>query len=226
MLSGIKRDELKRKAIALRRRGDSYPMIEKKLGIGRSTLSGWFRNIKLSQRAERIILRRKQQHIKEARSLAAQAHWNNREAKKKVVEENILQDFSLLSLTVVHKEALLAMLYLGEGFKRRSTVGLGNSNPRLLSLFVRLLREIYEVSNIRLSCYVHLRADQDSAKEKRFWSKVLKIPMPQFRKSQTDKRTIGKKTWKGYHGVCIVYCHDAYIEKRLTAWQELLLEKI
>lgn len=226
MLSGIKRDELKEKAIALRQQGDSFPMIEAKLGVRRSTLSGWLCNLKLSPRAEKIILTRKKDTIRAARVLAAQAHRGAREARKKVVEEKVRLEFSSLPFTSIVKEALLTMLYLGEGFKRRAEIGLGNSNPLILFAFVKLVREIYHVPISRLRCAVFLRADQDSDTEKMFWSKTLGIPLNQFHKTQFDKRTIGKETWGGYHGVCSVRCYDASIAKRLTAWQEILLEKI
>lgn len=226
MLSGIERDKLKVRAVRLRRQGVSFPTIEKKLEVHRSTLSGWFSALKLSDSAQKIILNRKKDNLKVARVLAAKSKNLAREVKKKKVKAEVAHDFFSLPKDKTVKEALLAMLYLGEGFKRTSTIGLGNSNPRILYVFVKLLREIYQVPNSRLSCYLHLRADQNSEKEKKFWSKSLKIPLSCFRKSQIDKRTTGKKTWKNYHGVCAVYCHDAELEKHLTAWQEVLLEKL
>ncbi|MDO8626564.1 MAG: hypothetical protein Q7K39_03895 [Candidatus Magasanikbacteria bacterium] len=162
-----------------------------------------------------------------AQNLAAKLKNLSRESKKRDDREAAMQDIEKLDFSIVLKELLLTMLYLGEGFKKiRSAVALGNSDPRILGAFVKLLRDIYKVADFRLRCYLYLRADQNPEKEKRFWSKVLKISATQFRKSQVDKRTLGKKTWKGYHGVCAVYCYDARIEKRLTVLQEVLLEKL
>jgi transposase len=44
--------ELKPKACKVRRQGISIRSIEKKLGIPRSTLSGWFRDINLSKKQQ------------------------------------------------------------------------------------------------------------------------------------------------------------------------------
>ena len=226
MLSGLKRDKLKHEAIKLRRQGKTYPSIESTLGVSRSTLSGWFRDLELPKKAQKMIMARKQKNIQRARLLSVESYRIVREARKKAMKEKVRQDLSILPLTPLILEALLTMLYLGEGFKKSDTIGLGNSNPYILSAFVQLLRKIYKVSDIRLSCYLHLRADQDFEKEKKFWSKALRIPLSQFHRPQFDKRTFGKKTWKTYHGVCSVYCYESGLQKRLFALQEVLLEKI
>lgn len=65
---------------------------------------------------------------------------------------------------------LLAMLYLGEGFKMVSVIGLGNSNAKIMSVFVNLLRSIYNVPENKLTCYLYLRSDQDVTRETTHWS--------------------------------------------------------
>ncbi len=226
MISGKKRNELKKQAIGLRCLGDSYPMIEKKLGVSRSTLSAWFRNLELPNSAQSMILKRKQDHIKSARELSALKNKGLTTQKRGIAREKVKIDLASIPFTCFIKEALLAMLYLGEGFKKKSEIGLANSNSKILCAYVKLVQEVYGLPAHRLVCTVFLRADQDSETEKKFWSTTLDIPLAQFRKTQIDKRTVGKKTWEGYHGVCAVRCYDANLEKRLTAWQELLLEKI
>ncbi len=226
MLSGEIRDQLKQKAIILRKQGWSYPMIETELGVIRSTLSGWFKGLKLSTTAQEKILIRKRHHMARIRLLASASHRARGDRLRREVEKQVTNDFDSLPLGIKHKEALLAMLYLGEGFKMQSAVALGNSNWKILRSFVNLLRDIYQVPDERLRCFLYLRADQVVEKEVSFWSHSLAIPVSQFRKSQKDKRTIGKKTWKDYHGVCAVYCYDARIEKRLTAAQAWLLKNL
>lgn len=226
MLSGQIRDQLKQQALTLRKQGWSYPMIEAELGVIRSTLSGWFRGLKLSATASKKILVRKRNHMARIRLLASASHRAHGDQLRREVERQVTSDFDNLSLGIKQKEALLAMLYLGEGFKMRSMVGLGNSNWQILRSFVNLLRDIYQVPDERLRCFLYLRADQVVEEEVSFWSRSLAIPSSQFRKSQKDKRTIGKKTYKDYHGVCAVYCYDARIEKRITAVQAWLLKKL
>lgn len=215
--------QLRKRATAMRWRGESYPAIEESVGVSRSTLSGWFKGLELPLAAREKILGRKKKHLQTARLKALEVKSVLYQAQRRATALDVRRMFNKLSFDRVHAEALLAMLYLGEGFKKRSLVALGNSDPRILKCFVELLRKIYKVPNEKLRCYLYLRSDHNAVREIRFWSRALGIPSIFFRKPQFDKRTLGKKTWNGYHGVCAVYCYDAAIEKRLTAAQEILL---
>ncbi len=201
-------------------------MIEKELGVVRATLSGWFKGLKLSKVAERLIVDRKRRNLIEQRKKALKVLKKLRDTELEQVRLGVEKTISTISFEIATKEALLAMLYLGEGFKRKSTLGFGNSNVNILVAFIKLLREVYKVEEKRITCYLHLRYDQDSEKEKKYWSRRLGIGEDRFRKTQFDKRTIGSKTWDRYHGVCSIYCHDARLERRLSAFQALLLNKI
>lgn len=225
-MQGVKNEELKQAAIKLRQKGYSYPMIEKALGTPRATLNGWFNGLKLSQHATKTLLSRKKRNLVIVRKKALVVLKKQREEADRVNFEEVQNTFSKASFSVPVKELLLAMLYIGEGFKRKSTLGLGNSDRRVLASFVKLLKDIYNVNENKLTCYLHLRSDQDSQKETLFWSKAIKISKDKFRKPQFDKRTAGIKTWTNYHGVCVVYCHDAKLAKRLIVLQDLLLSKI
>lgn len=226
MLVGQIRDRLKQKAVALRKKGFSYPMIGSQLGVGHSTLSGWCSKLSLSKLAEKKIFDRKKEHLVSARKLAIRALRISYIRQRQEITNKTNEELSGWPLNKIDKEALLAMLYLGEGFKKKSLVGLGNSNPDILSLYVKLLRDIYSVRDEEFRCFLYLRYDQDVEIEEVYWSKVLKIPRSQFRKANLDRRTAGKKTWEGYHGVCAVYCYNARIEKRLTAMQQGLIKKL
>jgi hypothetical protein len=147
------------------------------------------------------------------------------ERRKMVMYEAVKNDYKNYEFDVKIKELLLAMLYLGEGFKKtRSHIGLGNSNPKIALLFVKFLRDIYKVDDSKFRCFLHLRMDQNPEIEKKYWSNQLNIPEIYFRKPQFDKRS-STKTWSWYHGVCSIYCYDAKIERRLVALQQVLIEK-
>lgn len=207
----------------LRRQGKSYPEIEQELGVARSTLSGWLSKIILPTETREIIYQRKKNHLARIRLQAAQAHKNANQKQRDCILEEIEHVFQNTVFSSVHLESLLAMLYLGEGFKMRSSIGLGNANPHILQLYVRLLRLVYTIDVSKFRCNLHLRMDQEEEKEKEFWSQTLNIPRVQFGKTQYDPRTRGRKTREHYHGVCAVYYYDARIEKRLTALQSILL---
>lgn len=217
---------LKQQAINLRRKGFTYSAIEKELGVNRSTLSGWLKNLPLSEAIRRGLQESKQEHLHKMRGLAVLANHRKQEEKRALAKTVAQKMLAQVSLTSEVQAALLAMLYLGEGFKMKSCIGLGNSNPKILCVFIELLQNIFHVEKDGLRCILYLRYDQNPEKEKTFWSAILQIPTENFGKSQVDKRTLGKKTWAEYHGVCAIYCYRADIEKQLTELQRELMEKI
>jgi hypothetical protein len=225
MLKGERREQLRRSAVVLRKNGYSYPMIEKELKVARATLSGWFKDLKLSKAANNIILNRKKKNLIKIREKALLVLRDIAERRREKVYKEVTQDYVDYRFDMRVKELLLAMLYLGEGFKKtRSHIGLGNSNYKIVALFVNYLRSIYNVKNAKLRCYLHLRMDQNPEIEADYWSNKVGIPRIYFRKPQFDRRSVSK-TWADYHGVCSVYCYDAKIEKRLAALQQILLDK-
>jgi len=219
-------DLLKKRAVAMRLRGDSYPEIERALGVTRSTLSYWLGKLSLPKLSVLRIEKRKQSHLADARILSNISH---RRARLHEIEKhriNVRNEYAEKQLDKSSLELILTALYLGEGVKRDNVIGLANSNSLIVFAFVNLVRWIYGADEKKFRCFLHLRMDQCDAKEKEYWSNALSIPVEKFGKSQFDRRTLGKKTHLGYHGVCMVYYYDVRLAHRLMALQNCLLEKI
>jgi len=217
---------LKNRAVDLRRSGASYPEIEKQIGVNRSTLSGWLSKLSLPKASSEKIKNRKHLHLANARLLAADYHRNAHQLALKEQGEVIFKEYGDYKLDKTILELVLAALYLGEGVKRDNVIALANANYKIVSAFVNLVRFIYKPEESKFRCFLHLRIDQIDDDEKRYWSKMLSIPISKFGKSQFDRRTLGKKTRLGYHGVCIVYYYDARLARRLVALQNFLLDKL
>ena len=214
-------------AIILRKNGHTYPFISEKLHVSKSTLSGWFAKLVLSKTAQKKILDAKRKSLSITRQKGLEALKGKYASENDVVLKQACNDLDAIDgFSSIVNECLLTMLYLGDGFKRKSYIGFGNSNPDIAKLFVVLLRKIYKISEERFRCVLYLRFDQKEEDEKVFWSKQLNISLDLFKKTQFDKRTKGIKTRSDYHGVCAIYYYDARIEKRLTALQALLKEKV
>lgn len=205
----------KSKAVALRREGNSIGSIEMVLGIPRSTLSGWFRFVPLTKRQQTKLRRRAEEGLVRARIGAVRWHnaqKNNRLEKAAQVAAQVLER---IPNDVTTLELALAFLYLGEGAKTHSQTTLGSSDPRIAKFFVRCLQKIYNVPIENIKCYLHLRADQNPGKMRRYWSNELKLPYVNFGKASIDKRTEGKPTYSDYKGVCLITCGKVEIQRRL-----------
>lgn len=206
---------VKEEAIRLRRQGCSLRDIEIRLGIPRSTLSGWLKNVKLTAYQKKLLDARWRDALLNARGHAAL--WHTAEKAKRLESAKLKAENSLLKINVFDRstiELALAMLYLGEGFKGEST-GLGNSDPLILNFFLGAMVKLYEldINKIRLS--LNLRADQDPQEMKKFWSIALHIPLERFKSVSIDKRTIGKPTYPHYKCVCTIVCGNVAIQRKL-----------
>jgi hypothetical protein len=219
--------KLKSRAIALRKKGLSIRAVEINLGIPRSTLSGWFKNVGLTQKQKDKLRKDWLNGLNSARAKAVRWHNGQKEERMKIAEAEATKIADKINYNDTNTlELALAMLYLGEGFKKSSTTGIGNSDPMILRFFVTILKNTYNVRMEHLYCYLHLRADQDPNSLTKYWSEQLNIPVQNFGKASIDKRTVGSKTYDSYKGVCVVRCKSVAIQRKLVYLSRIYCEKI
>jgi len=218
---------LRERAIKQRKLGASITDIEKRLGIPRSTLSGWFKSIELSAKQKQKLHQNKLQSLAKARRKAARSHQEQK--RKRIARAKQQAKATMSRIDHVNKDVLelaLAILYLGEGSKKTIGTALGSSDPSMLRFFIVGLQKVYGVSKVDIRAELHLRADQDIATMQRRWSRELKIPLKNFTYATTDKRTEGSVTYPGYLGVCILRVRGVEIQRRLMFLSEYFCEKI
>jgi hypothetical protein len=202
-------------AVSLRRNGKSIKYIEKKLGIPRSTLSGWFKNIKLTDSQKLNLNKQSRLGLIKARKVAINWHHNERKKRIETAHIEAINTLDHVDFKNGHiQELALAMLYLGEGSKTQQT-SLGNSNPLILNLFIKSIRKLFNVSDNDFRCELHLRNDQDAGQAIRFWSESLNLRIDQFR-AVKDKRIVKSKTYSDYRGVCVARCGRIAIQRQLV----------
>jgi len=206
--------ESKDNAIYLRKRGLSIRYIESELNIPRSTLSYWFRDIKLSFKQRKKLFTNWQNGLINARKKATQWHIDDGNKRRATIRNDVKDFFSKTKIDKKNWELIMATFYLAEGSKTESNFALANSSPKFLKTIVFLLRYLYKIDEAKLRCCLHLRKDQNERELKNFWSNLLKIPISQFLKTQFDKRTI-KKTYEHYKGVCVLIYYDMVLQRRI-----------
>lgn len=220
-------EHLRPRAESMRRHGAAIRDIETRLGIPRSTLSGWLSSVRLSIFHEELLKKRADKALITARKAAVKWHNGEREKRLAFAAQDALA--SLENINVNQKEILelaLAMLYLGEGSKTNAHTCMGNSNPRILKFFVTSLCTLYNVPIKDFRCHLHLRADQDPEILKKYWAKTLGIPKRNFGKALIDYRTAGKATYSHYKGVCAIDCGRVAIQRKLMYIADIFCDKI
>ncbi len=207
---------LKSQAIQFRKSGWSIKQVESKLKIPRSTLSGWFKKVVLTLRQKRDLLKRWKNGLVLARGKAVL--WHNHEKQKRLLRAEQEAQEVINRIDVHNPDVLdlaLAMLYVGEGNKKSPKTALGNSDPEILKFFLLSLKTNYGVDFRRIRCDLYLRADQNEQRIKKFWSQALNLPMENFKYTHKDQRTISKKTFSDYKGVCTIGLGEVAIQRKL-----------
>lgn len=121
------------------------------------------------------------------------------------------------------------MLYWGEGFKRRNVVGIANSDPNLLKLFLNFLYTCFDIEKkeVRVALYCYPDREYSLEDIKKYWLNYLSLTEENLSYThQINNRPISSvhksKGRKLNYGVCrIVVCRTDVIQKIFGAIQEL-----
>lgn len=110
-------------------------------------------------------------------------------------------------------------LYWGEGTKAsRHSVRLGNTDPKLLKIFLRFLLEICCVRKDKIRFALQIFSDIDIEKAKQFWIDELDIAPEQFMKKAvvTPSGSLGTYRKKSQYGVLTVLFHNKHLRDQLV----------
>lgn len=220
VLDAVKMRLDRERAIELRKKGKTYGEISGTLGVPKSTLSGWLAGISLPKDIEEELA------AKARRAWAKNITTYNKTraviARKKAAEAQEASAASIGKLTKRELQLIGASLYWAEGSKRdRWKTVFSNSDPSLIRLIMRFFREVCEVSegHFNLRIHIHQNISEDDAK--RYWSRLTKIPLNQFQKTQTvvSKSSRGRRKVNTLpHGTLHIMVHDVSVVNRIKGW--------
>jgi hypothetical protein len=217
--------EYKEKAILLRKKGVSMTVIERKFGVPRSTLSGWFKDVELTEEQRTRLMKNSQDGWLKARMHAVESHRAQKNLRLAKAMDEAKDTLSKIEVTDAVLDLAFAMLYFGEGAKS-SLTSLASSDPSILRFVLAVLKRNYGIGPETVRCDLHLRMDQNADELKRYWSKELDMPIERFKYVAFDKRSAGKATYSHYKGVCVVSCGNVAIQRKLMYLYTLFCEKI
>ena len=111
-----------------------------------------------------------------------------------------------------------AMLYWGEGTKSGNCVTLSNSNPEMVGLYLKFLRNICGVSENRLRELLHIYSEHDEKKIKNFWSRITQIPVTQFSKTFVHEKKGGTYKKNSEYGTISLRYSDKKLLEIINGW--------
>lgn len=197
--------------------GYSYNEISGQIGVSKSTLSNWLKDISLTLEQEERI----QQRIENNQTaFVAQARMINKKRFKEAREQAFQTGVEIASQIpdndTVH-ELALSMLYLGEGDKTGNRVQIANTDPAVLRYFLWAVEKLYEVDRSEMSLRLNLIEAARSLEDQmiNWWANQLLCSPTQFTKTQFDPRSKHTQITGEYHGVCTITYNDTYLYERL-----------
>ncbi|MDE2001408.1 MAG: hypothetical protein KGI60_02475 [Patescibacteria group bacterium] len=192
------KNDLRRRATDLRKKGLSYNEIRKEIGVSKSTLSTWLKMVPLAaEHKERFYTKQiyilslgsKSQKERRAREVADIV----RRAEEEVSSPVSFEAYRLMG----------AALYWAEGSKY-NMFELTNSDPRLILFFVRWVDLVFGVRSGQLKMRLNIHAQQDESEIKKFWSELTGIPLANFGKTYIKPPGRGFKKNNLYYGTARV----------------------
>jgi hypothetical protein len=190
----------------LRAAGLSVREIEQQLGVARSSVSAWVRDVELTPaQRERLLTRTPPRGVRTDFRRNRQLY---QEAGRAVAQRG----------EPLH--AIGCMLFWAEGSKTLNTAQITNSDPALLRLAVRFLRAYFDVPDekFRVLCNLFVDHVDEQHRVEQFWLDTLALPASCLTKTIINRYSrLSKRTRDGKlpHGTCRVTVHDVRIAQHL-----------
>jgi hypothetical protein len=152
--------------------------------------------------------------VRRSRSEAGFLNYATRHGQKEfILKENLNEEERLLKMSGI-------MLYWGEGTKKGVGVAFSNSDPEMIKVFMRFLREICGVDSERIHATIHYYEDHTIAELVQFWSEVASIPVTQFYKSYLHQKHGGTYRDPSRYGTISIQYSDKRLLAVLKSWIE------
>ncbi len=226
----IKKEEEKRKAIAMRKKGKTYSEILSVIPVAKSTLTLWLHNVGMAIHQK--------QRITDARiagqKRGALAKHNIRVALQKKIINAAKSEIGSIS-----KRELFLMgviLYWAEGSKEKewypgSRLIFSNMDPNMIRVFLKWLTDIAKVPKNMIGFQIYFHKDHKRRVEEviTYWQKVTGFPRESLEKvyfktnkiKTTNRRNIGDQ----YYGLLrIIVGRSSGLVRKVAGWTEGIVE--
>jgi transcriptional regulator with XRE-family HTH domain len=220
------KDALRARARELREQGLDYDDIAAALGVSKSSVSLWVRDM---PRPERLSY----EECRKRSAEGAQRYWATerplREARREAVRAAAAAEIGPLT----EREILIAgaIAYWCEGAKtkarrRQDRVVFVNSDPALIRFFLRFLDTV-GIGREDLTYRVHIHETADVPGAEQFWQRVTQADPRQFRRTVLkthNPRTVRANVGDDYHGCLRVEVRrSADLYRQIEGWTSSIM---
>ena len=214
----------KESAILLRNNGWSINQIYKKLGVAKSSVSLWVRDVELS--SEQLLELSERGQKKEVIERRRKTRLDRGAARRQIVIDEARSE-----IVGISKQELFMLgvaLYWAEGSKtKRGVVELTNSDPELIRVGMRFFREYCKVPEEKFRGHICIHPHLSKEDAEYYWSKVSGIPVKQFFKTSLQQsRASQKKRYTLPYGTFAVCVCDTELWLRIVGWTKGIVEQL
>ena len=203
--------DAQRRARELRARSWTLADIATELGVSKSSVSVWVRDVAFVPNPRRRARRRGPNKLQRAK--AAEIERLRVEGIERVG-------------TLTEREFLMAGLglYAGDGAKTGGIVKFANSDPAMISFFCAWLRTFFPIDETRMRVRVYLHDDLPLAPAHTFWSEATGIPESQFHEAYRARSRPTPRTNRHVNGCChVIYSSTPILREILGMMRALML---
>ncbi len=191
--------ELKNKAIALRKEGNTYSEIMKVIPVAKSTLSDWLKQVGMVKEVKQIFT--------EKRRLAS-LKGGQAKRKQRVDLYNLITGKAEKEIGRMTRRELWLVgtaLYWAEGSKEKegrpgTGISFSNSDYQMVNLFLKWLMFVINIPREEISCeiYIHDSYRDEIPRFQKYWSTKTGLPLSYFNtvyfkriKINTKRKNVG-----------------------------------
>lgn len=210
--------EDKRKAIELRIKGKTFSEIRSIiLNLPKSTLSGWLKDVKLTKKQRKLLLKNIKRVTYNARVKAGWTRRIKNEARTRDFISKAEKEFASFSKNSL---ALIGIvLYWAEGGRKSSYFQFTNSDPVIIKTIMKWLREFCKIAEEKMKIRIYIHKIYAHEKCENFWSKVTGIPISHFQRTIYKPTPHRIKKNLDYKGCVQIRVLNTEFFRKIVGWQ-------
>jgi transposase-like protein len=179
MFSKVKTRERRLARTMRREEGAAINEIARRLGVSKSSVSLWVRDVELTDAQRQALLDRNPAFNRQHRG------WTKLAELRRAERIACQEDGRRRARDREPGFVAGCMLYWAEGSKSRNQLQFSNSDPAMARFFVDFLKRYFDLSGeeIRITCHLYADHLERQSEIERYWLDALGLPRESLRKS-------------------------------------------
>lgn len=162
-----------------REEGAAIGEIARRVGVSKSSVSIWVRDIELSAAQHEALVQRNPAYNRQL------SGWTRLAERRRVERQGFQEDGRRRARLRDPEFVAGCMLYWAEGSKERNQLQFTNSDPAMARFFVDFLKRYFDLrgDQIRITCHLYADHLEKQNGVEQFWLTTLGLPQVSLRKS-------------------------------------------